>query len=296
MVRRAIELLQYNTSGYLLVVDAGLMRKAAQENNAERTFRQTIELDRAVAVARNYAGPKSTVIVCGDVAIGGLSLNGLPFRQDSGIALLGFNAAGQPWITWATGPNGTKSYGAAKIPGNLNGNGNEQPDVEPREPAAVYTKAALGTVQDVIAFGSGPGTDVLRGVLDNTTIFEIIRGCNGLCGERRLLACCRRQLADDIPSVVTTRGIERSKNFSVGCRKGEAGSLYSPGNEPWHMPAFGRVLIAGYSSPASLRDRLVSAGYRDTRVVGQDPSWSRSTGNFPELILRITPDWVRCLW
>src|SRR5438874_8256034 len=130
MVRRAIELLQYNTGGYLLVVDAGLMRKAAQENNAERTFRQTIELDRAVAVARNYAGPKSTIIACGDVAIGGLSLNGFPFRQDSGIALLGFNAAGQPWITWATGPNGTKSYGAAKIPGNPNGNANEQPVAE----------------------------------------------------------------------------------------------------------------------------------------------------------------------
>jgi alkaline phosphatase len=175
MVRRAIELLQYNTGGYLLVVDAGLMRKAAQENSGERTFSQTIELDRAVAVARNFAGPKSTIIVCGDVAIGGLSLNGFPFRQDSGIALLGLNAGGQPWITWATGPNGTKSYGAAKIPGNPNGNGNEQPSVEQREPAAVYTKAALDTVEDVIAFGSGPGTDALRGVIDNTVIFEIIR-------------------------------------------------------------------------------------------------------------------------
>jgi alkaline phosphatase len=175
MVRRAIELLQYNTGGYLLVVDAGLMRKAAQENNGERTFSQTIELDRAVAVARNFAGPKSTIIVCGDVAIGGLSLNGFPFRQDSGIALLGLNAGGQPWITWATGPNGTKSYGAAKMPGNPNGNGNEQPSVEQREPAAVYSKAALDTVEDVIAFGSGPGTDVLRGVIDNTVIFEIIR-------------------------------------------------------------------------------------------------------------------------
>jgi alkaline phosphatase len=175
MVRRAIELLQYNTGGYLLVVDAGLMRKAAQENNAERTFRQTIELDRAVAVARNYAGPKSTIIVCGDVAIGGLSLNGFPFRQDSGIALLGFNPGGQPWITWATGPNGTKSYGAAKILGNTNGNGNEQADLEQREPAAVYAKAALSSVEDVVAFGSGPGTDVLRGVIDNTVIFEIIR-------------------------------------------------------------------------------------------------------------------------
>ena len=30
MVRRAIQLLQYNAGGYLLVVDAGLMRKAAE--------------------------------------------------------------------------------------------------------------------------------------------------------------------------------------------------------------------------------------------------------------------------
>src|SRR6266705_6869332 len=175
MVRRAIELLQYNAGGYLLVVDAGLMRKAAQENKGERTFGQTVELDRAVAVARNYAGPKSTIIVCGDAAIGGLNLNGFPFSKDSGIALLGFNSAGEPWITWATGPTGTRSYGAAKIPGKLNGNESDQPKAEQLEPAAVYTKAALCTVEDVIAFGSGPGTDVLRGVLDNTRIFEIIR-------------------------------------------------------------------------------------------------------------------------
>jgi alkaline phosphatase len=175
MVRRAIELLQYNTGGYMLVVDAGLMRKAAQENNGERTLGQMVELDRAVAVARNYAGPKSTIIVSGDAAIGGLSLNGFPFRKDSGIALLGFNSAGQPWITWATGPNGTKSYGAAKIPGKLNGDNGEQTEAEQPEPAAFYTKSALGTVEDVVAFGSGPGTEALQGVLDNTTVFNILR-------------------------------------------------------------------------------------------------------------------------
>src|SRR5881397_1740506 len=70
MVRRAIQLLQYNSGGYLLVVDAGLMRKAAQENNGERTLMQTVELDRAVALARSSGGPKSTIIVCGDAAIG----------------------------------------------------------------------------------------------------------------------------------------------------------------------------------------------------------------------------------
>jgi alkaline phosphatase len=172
MVRRAIELLQYNAGGYLLVIDAGLMRKAAQENNAERTLGQTIELDRAVTVARNYAGARSTIIVCGDVAIGGMNLNGFPFRQDSGIALLGLNSAGQPWITWATGPHGTKSYGAANIPSKAP---NEQPE-EHLEPAALHTKSALPTVDDVVAFGSGPGTEALEGVVDSTIVFKILRG------------------------------------------------------------------------------------------------------------------------
>jgi alkaline phosphatase len=182
MVRRAIELLQYNTGGYLLVVDAGLMRKAAQENNAERTLGETVELDRAVAIARRYAGQKSTIVVCGDVAIGGLGLNGFPFREDSGIALLGLNSAGQPWITWATGPNGTRSYGAANVPGNKSatadpslGGQNEQP-AENLEPAAVYTKSALPTVDDVVAFGSGPGTEQLQSVIDSKVVFQILQG------------------------------------------------------------------------------------------------------------------------
>jgi alkaline phosphatase len=175
MVRRAIELLQYNAGGYLLVVDAGLMRKAAEENNGERTLSETVELDRAVAVARRYAGRRSTIVVCGDAAIGGLSLNGFPFRKDSGIALLGLNSAGQPWITWATGPNGTRSYGAAKIQGKLNGNESDQPKAEQLEPAAFYAKSALGTVDDVIAFGSGPGTEDLKGTVDNTIVFKILR-------------------------------------------------------------------------------------------------------------------------
>jgi alkaline phosphatase len=173
MVRRAIQLLQYNTGGYLLVVDAGLMRKAAEGNDGERTLAQTVELDRAVGVARSYGGARSTIVVCGDLAIGGLHLNGFPFRKDSGIALLGFNSAGQPWITWATGPHGTKSYGPAKIPGKEDRN--EAQQAEQPEPAAFYTKSALVTVEDVVAFGSGPGTDALQGVVDSTTVFEILR-------------------------------------------------------------------------------------------------------------------------
>ena len=114
-------------------------------------------------------------MICGDVAIGGMNLNGFPFRKDSGIALLGFNSAGQPWITWATGPNGDKSYGAAKIPGKPDENQGRQPQTEQPEPAAFYTKSALVTVEDVVAFGNGPGTDALAGVVESRKVFELLR-------------------------------------------------------------------------------------------------------------------------
>jgi alkaline phosphatase len=177
MVRRSIELLQYNRAGYLLVVDAGLMRKAAEQNDGEHTLAETVELDRAVAVARRYAGAKSTIFVCGDVGIGGLNLNGFPFRKDRGIAVLGLNSAGDPWLSWATGPNGAKSYGAAKITASQRAPGPET-DSPPaqilQEPAAFYAPAALNTVEDVAAFGAGPGTETLRGSMQSTAIFKLI--------------------------------------------------------------------------------------------------------------------------
>jgi alkaline phosphatase len=43
------------------------------------------------------------------------------------------------------------------------------------EPAAFYTKSALDTVEDVVAFGTGPATETLHGSIDNTQIFKIIR-------------------------------------------------------------------------------------------------------------------------
>ena len=175
MVRRAIELLQYNRGGYLLVVDARLMRKAAEQNDAERTLAETLELDRAVAVARRYAGEKSTIVVCGDVGVGGLHLNGTPFRTDRGIAVLGLNSAGDPWFSWATGPHAARSYGAAKLLTQQTPPSESVLAEPPQEPAAFYSPIALETVEDVIVLGAGQGSEAFRGTLDNTAIFTVIR-------------------------------------------------------------------------------------------------------------------------
>jgi alkaline phosphatase len=180
MVRRGIELLQFNQGGYLLIVDAGLMRKAAQQNSGERTLLETLELDRAVGVALRYAGGKSTILVAGDVGVGGLSLNGFPFKQDSGVAILGVNSTGDPWLTWATGPNGVSSYRAAKVDAAADQPASDAspsatPEATPAEPAAVLSSTALNTASDVLAFGHGPGADALHGTLESTAVFELIR-------------------------------------------------------------------------------------------------------------------------
>jgi len=178
MVRRAVELLQFNPRGYLLIVDAGLIRHAQRQNNGERTLGEVLELDRAVAVAREYAGSKSLILVAGDCAIGGLSFNGFPFRKDSGVAILGIGSNGFPWLSWATGPHGIKRYPVTSSPAP-----NEQSETlrqnsdlqTAAEPAAIYSPQALNAVGDVILFGVGPGAQQISGTMDNTNVFRIVR-------------------------------------------------------------------------------------------------------------------------
>ena len=167
MVRRAIELLQVNRRGYVLVVNAHLMASAAWQNLGERALRETAELDRAVQISREYAGRNTAIIVCGDAAIGGMNVNGYPFRYDSGVAILGLNSAGQPWVTWATGPNGGKTGASVES--------SSARDLSALEPAAVQAPSALNSLEDPIANAAGLRMEKLRGTIDNTQVFEIIR-------------------------------------------------------------------------------------------------------------------------
>lgn len=152
MVRRAIEFLETNRNGYVLVVDASLITRAAERNEGERVIQETAALDHAIATAVKYAGDKSLICAVGKHAIGGMSLNGFPLRQDRGVALLGVNPEGYPSITWATGPGGAKV-----------------------EPAAAPTSSAIHTAEDVIALGRGTGAEKLHGFIENTAIFELLR-------------------------------------------------------------------------------------------------------------------------
>jgi len=163
MVQQAIQLLQYNRKGYLLIVDAGLVGKAAIQNEGERMLRELLTLDKAVAAAMGYAGENALVLVAGKQNIGGMKLNGYPFRNDRGVAVVGINSQGIPSITWSTGP-GSRSQTPAtdSVPSPAN------------EPSAYPTPVAVGVAEDGIIVGSGPGSELLQGFKDNTDVFRVV--------------------------------------------------------------------------------------------------------------------------
>ena len=161
MVRQAIQLLQVNPKGYLLVVDAGLTGRAATQNEGERMLREFLQLDAAVATALAYAGQNSLILVVGRRSIGGLRMNGFPFRQDKGLAVVGTNSRGIPSLTWSTGPGS-----------RFDPTGDEAPQAA--EPSAFPAPTAVEVAEDGIIVGVGPGSGDIAPFSHSTDVFGIV--------------------------------------------------------------------------------------------------------------------------
>jgi len=92
--------------------------------------------------------------------VGGLRLNGYPFRDDKGVSVVGINSQGIPSMTWSTGP-GTAAVGTGEVS-------------PASEPSAVPAPVAIGVAEDGIVAGVGPGSEQLQGFKDNTDVYRVI--------------------------------------------------------------------------------------------------------------------------
>ena len=158
LVRRGIELLQFNRRGYLLVVHAGLAGRAADLSRGETLLREITELDQATATARQYAGENALIVVSGISNTGGLRLNSFSFAPDRGIAVLGPSAAGVPALTWSTGPGAPVADPASAI----------------LEAVAAPTQTPLSVAEDSLVLALGPGSTAIEGFLDLTRLHALL--------------------------------------------------------------------------------------------------------------------------
>ena len=158
LVRRAIELLQFNNRGYFLVVNAGLAGRAAQVGRGESLLREIAALDEAVETARRFAGEKALIVVTGLVNTGGLQLNAFSFAPDRGIAVVGPSSGGVPAMSWSTGP----------IP---------KPDSTVLQAVATPSERPVPTSEDVAVLSTGNPNELGSGAFLNAAkIHTFLRG------------------------------------------------------------------------------------------------------------------------
>ncbi len=75
---KAIEVLSRNKNGFVLMVEGSQIDWACHDNNVERSVEETLDMDRAVKVAYDYAGKNrnTLIVVTADHETGGLSITG----------------------------------------------------------------------------------------------------------------------------------------------------------------------------------------------------------------------------
>ena len=135
MTQKAIDILSQSVNGFFLMIESGQIDWASHSNDAENTISDTIELDKAVTIAIDYAAKnKNTlVIVTADHETGGMSVS----LTSSGTA-----KEDGPFSM----PDGTEFY--------------------------VNWTTMNHTSSDVPTTSMGPSSDELAGIHDNTDIFN----------------------------------------------------------------------------------------------------------------------------
>lgn len=212
MTTAALSQLSKNPDGFFLMVEAASIDKMSHQMDWERAMLDTIELDQAVAVARDFAAqnPGTLIVVTGDHAHG-VSLIGTidtekpgdEMREKVGI----YDAAGFPdyvdadgdgfpdsvnvkrplaifasnfpdyYETWGFKPDGSF------VPAVKDGDGKYVANTAYKDvPGAVLRvgnlprmyKNAVHAVDDIVLQAAGPGAEAFKGYMEQSDVYKVL--------------------------------------------------------------------------------------------------------------------------
>ncbi len=186
MTAKAIELLSKNGNGYFLMVEGGRIDHALHGTNAKKALEDTIAFDDAIKRALSLVDLSNTLIV-------------VTADHDHTMTINGYSHRGNPILATATDYKTKKTALAADgkpYTTLVFGNGGTPRKATRDDPSLVDTQAVdylqevgvnLGTPGaethgggDVMLFSTGPGSAPLKGTLDNTKVFGVVKSAAGL--------------------------------------------------------------------------------------------------------------------
>jgi len=186
MTAKAIELLSKNGNGYFLMVEGGRIDHALHGTNAKKALEDTIAFDDAIKRALSLVDLSNTLIV-------------VTADHDHTMTINGYSHRGNPILATATDYKTKKTALAADgkpYTTLVFGNGGTPRKATRDDPSLVDTQAVdylqevgvnLGSPGaethgggDVMLFSTGPGSAPLKGTLDNTKVFGVVKSAAGL--------------------------------------------------------------------------------------------------------------------
>jgi alkaline phosphatase len=197
MTRAAITRLSQDTDGYVLMVEGGRIDHAHHGGNAIRALEDTMAFDLAIATALEMTNPEETLIIVTADHSHTLTIAGYAQR---GNPILGISASGIGGEGGSTGSDGLPytTLGYANGPGacietgkdadgkpvyeckrqDLTGVDTLAPDF--RQPALVPMYSETHGGEDVAALASGPGANLISGVIEQNELFHVMGRALGL--------------------------------------------------------------------------------------------------------------------
>jgi alkaline phosphatase len=177
MTSKAIDILEANAKGYVLVVEAGRIDQALHVGNARRALVDAIAFDDAVKVALDKSNPSRTlIVVTGDhdstmTLIGGgrrgSDVLGLHLNPVTGKPDVDENGSTYTSLVFGTGTNRPDKRTTLDTPTVV------QKDYV--QESAIKLPAGTNGGGDVILRAAGAGSSNFRGTIDNTRVFALIR-------------------------------------------------------------------------------------------------------------------------
>lgn len=186
MTRAAITRLSQDEDGYVLMVEAGRIDHGHHGTNAARALGDAVALDEAIAAALAMTDAEETLIIVTADHSHTFVIQGYPARNNpilGKVALLDGRPApagdGKPYTTLSYA-NGSSAYETFEDGERIDLSDVDTTDKDFKQQALLPSPSETHAGEDVAIFASGPGAELVSGVMEQNEIFHVMGKASGL--------------------------------------------------------------------------------------------------------------------
>ena len=180
MTQKALDILEKNETGYVLQVEAGRVDHALHAGNAYRALTDGIEFNRAITATLERVDLAETLIIVSSDHGHTLGFAGYPERGNPILGLVrGVDEeTGESEVVLADDGKPYTTLGFLNGPGAIRGARRDltglTPDIDYLQEAAVPLESETHGGTDVAAYATGPRSHLVRGVIEQNYLFQVM--------------------------------------------------------------------------------------------------------------------------